>query len=477
MGRSSVSLLALGLLSGSALAQEQAPSPPVIQDPVPWWRTGVAQANWQSAEGFDMGGLSFLVPLHATLAPDASGSGTMFYTEPYGQWFEGGAYDSGLGFGFRHLRAGSSEDGGGTFFFGGNGFVHSANTWTGQDLNRFSLGVEAGTRRFDVRARRHFPGNDVTTTVRSVTRFEGTSESGGIQAEESLTFDTTATLLSESLRGWETDASWLVPGVDRWADLRVLAGYAAFESPSLAGYEVDSWRAGLEFRPLPAVSLSAIWHENEQLFGASWLYGVALEVPFEFGDPGSGSCAGPSGGRGWLSGLRTSFRSRARTPGGNRAPVAPGRFFATARPFPVPVQGTTATTVRGIEVKTTYVGTFTAPDGTTRTVRETATTSGSVGGASTTTVATYNGTFFTGPTMTAIPPPSGGDPIMGGVAIPPATGQSGIPGNTGGNSISQPASGNSGTGTGGGTLVIGSGLNLAPGATSNRLPLSLSPSP
>jgi hypothetical protein len=107
--------------------------------------------------------------------------------------------------------------------------------------------------------------------------------------------DTTLSLLTESLRGWQMDATLLVPGIDRWVDLRVIGGYASFESPTVGSLEYDSWRLGVDFRPVPAVVLSAMWHENERLFGDQW-------VSWVVGGGGGGAVcdAEPWGWEGWV---------------------------------------------------------------------------------------------------------------------------------------------------------------------------------
>ena len=397
-----------GWLASAGLAMTQdapGPAPAAIVDPLPWWRTGAVQARWDSAEGLDMGGVNALIPLHASMAQGGSLSGTMFFLEPYGQWVEGGPHQAGLGLGFRQLHSRQtvpepdenpkfSDEG---FYVGGHLFFDRANTRSEQNIWQLTLGAEAGTRWLDLRGQYHFPvGDGKTTQYRSVTTYSQTSESNGIQADQTLTVDSTLSLFTEGLRGWETEAAFLVPGIDRWVDLRVLAGYAAFESPRVDSLHYDTWRMGLDFHPVPAVTLSAIWHENEALFGANWVYGVGFQIPFEIDAPGNGACG--TGGGFWGP-IREAFRPQRRH--------LADRFLEPTRSHPLPMQ--IGTSIQNVHTTTTYNGSFTLPDG--RVEHLSSKHSSSSSGA---------GTYATGSTSTTIVN-AGSLQLSGAGAVSPST--------------------------------------------------------
>jgi len=444
-----------------------------IVDPVPWWRTGALQARWDSAEGFDMGGVNALIPLHAAMAQDGTPSGTMFFLEPYGQWIEGGPHQAGFGLGFRQLHSTQSlaapeenpkffDEG---FYVGAHLFFDRANTRSEQNIWQLTLGAEAGTRWVDLRGRYHFPiGDGKTTNYRSVTTYTQTSEGNGVQGTETLTFDTTLSLFTEGLGGWETNAAFLVPGLDRWVDLRVLAGYAAFQSETVDSLKYDTWRTGIDFRPVPAVSLSAIWNENESLFGANWVYGAGIQIPFEIGAPGAGACG--TGGGFWGA-IKESFRPQR--------PHLTNRFLEPTRSRSLPLPMQVGTSVQDIKTTATYQGTFTLPDGRVAQVSGSQTSSSSGSGSYATGATTVmagslqlsGGASFVTSTLAS----SGTTGPTGGVATGSNSGTSTNTGSTGTTgSSSTTTTGGTGTTTSTGSTTTGGTLVLSGGGTSVTIP-------
>jgi len=90
------------------------------------------------------------------------------------------------------------------------------------------------------------------------------------------------------LEGYDLTASLLVPGLDRWMEARLIGGYAYFQSPTFESIDYDSWRFGVEVRPVPAIVLGATWFENEALVGDNWLFSIGFQLPFETADIGDG---------------------------------------------------------------------------------------------------------------------------------------------------------------------------------------------
>jgi hypothetical protein len=281
----------LGVVGGDSRAAEV----DAMTVETPWWMNGSAHLRWENAGGQQIGNASALMPLHSSLGENGSLAGALYFLEPYAQWVDGGAYQAGLGLGLRHLFGRQSVeslseprtpipgllDQG--FYLGTNLFVNTASTEMEDRFTQLSWTVEIGTRWLELRGRYHFPVSD-PREQRDTYTFQGsqTTRSGGATYQVNYDFSATWTWLVESLRGWQADASFVVLGLDRWVDLRLLAGYAAFESPSVAGMEYDSWRFGVDFRPVPAVVLSAMWYENEVLVGDHWMFGVGVELPLAF---------------------------------------------------------------------------------------------------------------------------------------------------------------------------------------------------
>ena len=340
----------------------------VAQDPVEeavgpvapsWWGNGSAHARWENAGGQDSGNFSALLPLHGTLGEAGTLSGSLLFAEPYGQWWEGGAYQAGIGAGFRHLfgkqsvsalyerpagLAGFLEEG---IYVGANAFLNGLNTAGDQSFWQAAFTAEVGTRWLELRGRYHLPLDDgEQSTERFVNRYSRTLNFDGARLTETFVTDTTLTLLTESLRGWQADATLLVPWIDRWADLRVIGGYASFESPTLDSLGYSSWRVGVDFRPVPAVVLSAMWHENERLLGDQWLFSVGVEVPFETRNLGNGN-------GGFWGHVKRAFQPRRRH--------LAERLIEPARRHSLPIQ--LAANIQNVEVNYQYQLSAILPDG------------------------------------------------------------------------------------------------------------------
>lgn len=345
----------------------------------PWWGNGSVQMRYENAGGQSIGNFSGLVPLHGSLGEAGTLSGSLLFAEPYGQWIEGGAYQAGIGAGFRHLFGKQSvaalykqpkgvvgflEEG---IYVGANAFLNGANTGVGDSFWQLAMTAEVGTRWLELRGRYHLPLDDGQRSAqRLVQAYSRPLNFGGIRGTEMVILDTTLSLLTESLRGWQMDATLLVPGIDRWADLRVIGGYASFESLTVGSLQYDSWRVGVDFRPVPAVVLSAMWHENEQLFGDQWLFGVGVEVPFETRNLGDGK------GGFWRQ-VKRAFESRRRH--------LAERLIEPARRHSLPMQ--LGTSVERVETSFDYEATLILPDGRVVKIRDAGelTTAGGEGGS------------------------------------------------------------------------------------------------
>jgi hypothetical protein len=349
-------VLILSLAGALARGEVEEAVGPVAQ---PWWGNGSVQMRYENAGGQSVGNFSGLVPLHGSRGEAGTLSGSLLFAEPYGQWIEGGAYQAGIGAGFRHLFGKQSvtalfeppkgvvgflEEG---MYVGANAFLNGANTGVGDSFWQLAMTAEVGTRWLELRGRYHLPLDDGQQSAqRLVQAYSRPLNFGGIRGTEMVILDTTLSLLTESLRGWQMDATLLVPGIDRWADLRVIGGYASFESPTVGSLQYDSWRVGVDFRPVPAVVLSAMWYENEQLFGDQWLFGVGVEVPFETRNLGDGK------GGFWRQ-VKRAFQPRRRH--------LAERLIEPARRHSLPMQ--LGTSVQRVETEAYYVASLILPDG------------------------------------------------------------------------------------------------------------------
>ncbi|MEZ0386431.1 MAG: hypothetical protein ACAI34_05160, partial [Verrucomicrobium sp.] len=113
----------------------------------------------------------------------------------------------------------------------------------------------------------------------------------------------------EGMEGWDAEVAVLVPGLDKYFDLRLIGGYYSFDNqpfgPQTGGTgNVEGFKAGVEVRPVPAVILTGTWYEDDRLTGSDWTAGVQLQLPFELGDIGDG--------KGFWSRIGDSFKPRRR---------------------------------------------------------------------------------------------------------------------------------------------------------------------
>jgi hypothetical protein len=240
-----------------------------------------------------------------------------------------------MGLGFRHhfsvndlgwalgKEAAWLRDG---LFLGVNLFANMAEASDDQRFWQLSPGIEVGSRWVQLRSRYHIPISESHFVgkgfaQRSVTQY-------GPYTIESFQF---ANIFAEreSLEGWEVEAEILVPGLDQVADVRVIAGYADFFSNDHAATSIQSLKAGIEARPVPAVVLSAMWYEDERLMGDNWFFGMGIEVPI---GPGPGDGKG-----GFWKSLKSAFT------GGQRKHSLVSNVMQPARVRPIPMQ--TGTTV------------------------------------------------------------------------------------------------------------------------------------
>ena len=266
------------------------------------------------------GDFSVLVPLHSNLGEGGRLGGSLIFAEPYAQWVEKGSVQAGIGLGFRHLfssqtrealsgnvSAGFMDEG---IYMGANAFLDMAETRFDQRFWQLGLGAEIGTRYLELRGRYHLPlDNGEETQIRSHEEISGGSgwSAHGYQYRYTyqFTIDSVVDYLTEGLEGWDVEASVLVPGIDQWVDLRLIGGYASFHGKTLDVIDYDTWKVGVEFRPVPAVVLSGMWFENDRIVGDNWLFGISLEVPFETADIGDGK-------GGFWGHIKDAFKPRRR---------------------------------------------------------------------------------------------------------------------------------------------------------------------
>lgn len=298
---------------------------------------GTLNGGIKTNDAYTDGNFSIVAPVWSTLGAENTLSGGSLFLEPYISWGEGGEVVSSLGLGYRYLFGDQSlsaltmHDGHQAGFFeegiaiGANVFIDMLDTEANNQFWQLGVGAELQTRYVELRGNYYIPLSDKQLAEQTRTRSTFTSSSSSTNTFQAgsgygnpyatgntiaqdlnlATYATTTTRTTrttierlfrryeEGMEGWDAEMALLVPGVDRYFDLRLIGGYYSFDNqpfgPQAGGTgNVQGWKAGVEVRPVPAIILNGTWYEDPRLTGSDWTVGLQLQMPFEAGDLGDG---------------------------------------------------------------------------------------------------------------------------------------------------------------------------------------------
>ena len=321
----SLGLLALALTS-LASAQVEAPAEKTGRWHGATLGDGAIYSGYRGGEQVQSGYFSAVVPLISSIRQETLGyTGGLLFAEPYGNWFEGGFAQAGMGFGYRYLGQptgkGLTKNG---YFLGANAFIDMADTPADMRFWQLGLGAEAGNDWLELRARYMVPlGRGYTTVSHAFVSSTDTTRLGGkTYRSETLQMATLVTEV-ESMEGWSAEAAVRLPFSQKLGDLRLLAGHAGFFSRDNAAADLNSWKVGAEYRPLPALVAGVTWFEDERLVGDHWMANVGVELPLEV-------LTGDGKGTSFWSRLKGAFRQTK--------PILRDRMSGSARGNALPIQ-------------------------------------------------------------------------------------------------------------------------------------------
>jgi hypothetical protein len=83
------------------------------------------------------------------------------------------------------------------------------------------------------------------------------------------------------LEGLDTELGFLVPGLNRYAEIRVLGGYHHYLNPY--GRDFDGFNARLEARVRRGITAKVAYSDDKVLNGGRWSAGVRVSLPFNLG--------------------------------------------------------------------------------------------------------------------------------------------------------------------------------------------------
>jgi hypothetical protein len=156
--------------------------------------------------------------------------------------------EASLGLVARHLLEGPSV------ILGINGYYDAAKTEADNTFEQAGVGVEVLSRWVDVRANYYNPVTDPQMTE---------------------------TTMEEALKGWDAEVGVWLPYLSRTAPTAVYAGYYAF-NPDGAGGDIDGFKARVESRVHPNITLDAEWYDDKDYAGTEYYVGVRLHIPLDF---------------------------------------------------------------------------------------------------------------------------------------------------------------------------------------------------
>ena len=299
-------------LAGSA--DTPMPGTPVIGKSTVPWPIGEGLMDFgvkTTSDSYTDGHFSITAPVFSSIGRNGTLGGSLVFVEPYMSWGEQGEVATSLGLGFRHLfnnqplsalqerHTGPLDEG---IMVGGSLFIDMLDSTSNNRFWQLGAGVEFATRYFELRGNYYQPltgrKEGDPYIQRSVQRAEVITDgkepfAQGHTIQQDVTFttfdfytDRIYRYYEEGMKGWDAEAAVMVPWLDKWCELWLVAGYGDFQNkpfgPQVGGTgEMHGWKAGVEFRPIPQIVLSATHFEEKRMQGGEWMYGLSLQIPLD----------------------------------------------------------------------------------------------------------------------------------------------------------------------------------------------------
>ena len=249
--------------------------------------SGSITVGGRYSEGQSSGIADFLIPLWRY-------ENGQLFADPRYMPSEGSEQDADFGLGWRHYF----EEAG--LIAGVNAYYDSR--WTSYDhhFNQLGLGLELLSAWVDARANYYLPENKdrQIDSFETETAKSSSSTSGGSWEEPYATGyniqqdhvvevrQTTVTTrqlferFETASEGWDGEVGVRLPGLDRWAEVRLFGGYYDFAGAFDAG-DAEGFKGRIEIRTCSALYLDAEVFENKDLNGSDYYAGARLQLPFE----------------------------------------------------------------------------------------------------------------------------------------------------------------------------------------------------
>jgi hypothetical protein len=186
------------------------------------------------------------------------------------------------GLGFRHLF----DDPG--IIIGGNVYYDYIDSQHGNGINQLGLGAEVLTHWVDARFNYYLPDDD-RHLVRSFTvdqhdrAVSAPFQRNGFVQESVRTTDRARSfsVFEEAIEGWNAEVGFLVPGLDKYMELRLFAGAYGYNNPR--GGDFNGFKARAEARITEGITLDLEYWDDKELVGGNWVGGIRVSLPFDIG--------------------------------------------------------------------------------------------------------------------------------------------------------------------------------------------------
>lgn len=161
---------------------------------------------------------------------------------------------------------------------GANVYYDALDSQHGNRIDQLGLGVEVLTRWVDARFNYYIPEGDIFEVSRSSTRStrRGLVPGGLLKTTRTASFST----YEGGLEGFNGEIGFLIPGLDKYAEVRAFVGGYHYDNPF--GGDFEGFKGRVEARFLRGVTANVEYWDDEELIGGHWTAEVAVTVPFSF---------------------------------------------------------------------------------------------------------------------------------------------------------------------------------------------------
>ena len=150
-----------------------------------------------------------------------------------------------------------------------NAFYDLRRTEAGNTFAQVGGGVELLSRWFDARANYYYPLTDEKTLAER--EEDAVSETASMRTTTTTLYRNT----EEALEGFDAEVGAWLPYLSRHCPTAVYVGYYDF-------HRFNGFKARIESRPHPNVTLDAEWFEKTEYRKSEYVLGVRLHLPLDF---------------------------------------------------------------------------------------------------------------------------------------------------------------------------------------------------